>query len=472
MSKITRKLFLYFVMVSAVLACSAFISFYATFRYYSHQQYERELHSRAEIIRNRLEYYMKGCAETQELSAYIKVLDDITLADAYFISREGKTFTCSCSCGTTVTIEKKPSGEAEIFAEQIFSSGKYLQVKKQDKDYVGIPVKESDITTAVVVIVDTFELDRGSFLMAVASLLGCLVSAFLLAAFVANNMAKKFMEPIHKIAYTASELASGNYHIKTEVTDQNEIGDLAHQTDILAEKLEQARKERLQMDQMKKDYIANVSHELRTPVTVIRSSMEALYDDVIPNDKIKEYQKQMLSETISLQRLIDDMLELSKLENMDFPIAKKRLDLGMVLEDAIRSARMLARKKKIRVQFEPPEEEWPFEGDYGRLKQMFLTVLDNAVKYSEPHKQIRIQTTRKTNDYYIDIEDEGCGIAEDKIPHIFDKFYRLSQNTTSGTGLGMAIAKNIAKRHKIAIRVQSIYGRGTKVTFIIPKLLN
>lgn len=468
MSKITRKLFLYFVIVSLVLAGTAFAGFYGTFRYYSYQEYNRELQDRAEVIRARLEDFMRDCNGAQELSAYIKVLDDITLADAYFISREGETFTCPCSCGTTVKIKKKPSAQVEQFAQQVFESGQYMQVKNQERDYAGIPVKEKGRTTAVVVITDTFHVDQGSFLMAVASLLGCLAAAFLLAAAVAKNMARKFMEPIHRIAFAVSELSCGNYHVKTEVKAQNEIGNLARQTDLLAEKLEETDKERARMEQMQKDYIANLSHELRTPVTVIRSSMEALYDGMVPEKKVKEYQKQMLSETISLQRLINDMLELSRLENKDFPISRELLDLRTVLEDASRSVRMLAREKRIQVNLAIPEAELPFEGDYGRLKQMFLAVFDNSVKYSEPDKTIQVQITVKSDDYYIVIEDEGCGIARDKIPNIFDKFYRLSKESVPGTGLGMVIVKSIADRHQIDIRIQSEEGKGTKITFIVP----
>lgn len=425
MSKITRKLFLYFVIVSLVLAGTAFAGFYGTFRYYSYQEYNRELQDRAEVIRARLEDFMRDCNGAQELSAYIKVLDDITLADAYFISREGETFTCPCSCGTTVKIEKKPSAQVEQFAQQVFESGQYMQVKNQERDYAGIPVKEKGRTTAVVVITDTFHVDQGSFLMAVASLLGCLAAAFLLAAAVAKNMARKFMEPIHRIAFAVSELSCGNYHVKTEVKAQNEIGNLARQTDLLAEKLEETDKERARMEQM-------------------------------------------LSETISLQRLINDMLELSRLENKDFPISRELLDLRTVLEDASRSVRMLAREKRIQVNLAIPEEELPFEGDYGRLKQMFLAVFDNSVKYSEPDKTIQVQITVKSDDYYIVIEDEGCGIDRDKIPNIFDKFYRLSKESVPGTGLGMVIIKSIADRHQIDIRIQSEEGKGTKITFIVP----
>ena len=238
------------------------------------------------------------------------------------------------------------------------------------------------------------------------------------------------MVPIHKIAVATAELADGNYQIKTEVHDKNEIGELAEKTDILAQRLDAAHRESEQMRQMQKDYIANISHELRTPVTVIRSSIEALNDGMIPADKIKEYQKQMLMETILLQRLINDMLELSRLENEDFLIEKEVLDLGFVLEDAVRSVRLIAQRKRMKVNYKIVENEWPFEGDYGRLRQMFLTVLENAVKYSEEEQEIWIETIKKVDAYYISVKDEGCGISQEQLPFIFDKFYRSSQGGT------------------------------------------
>lgn len=472
MNKITKKLFLYFSFISVVLAITVFIGFYGTFRYYSYQHHERELHLRAEIIKEKLEDYISDCAANQELSAYLKVLDDISLADAYFISLDGQEFTCSCTCNTTVAIEKRPTKEAETFAEQIFKSGEYTQEKKTGSDgtmiYVGIPVKEQGETTAVVVLVDTFDMDQGSFLMAIFVLFACLLFALLLSLFLSGIMAKRFMVPIQKIAVATAELADGNYQIKTQVHDKNEIGELAEKTDILAQKLDAANKESERMKQMQKDYIANISHELRTPVTVIRSSLEALNDGMIPEDKVKEYQRQMLMETISLQRLINDMLELSRLENEDFPIEKEELDLGFVLEDAVRSVRMLAQKKNIKVNYKSVEDEWSFEGDYGRLSQMLLTVLENAVKYSEADKEIWIETIKKRDACYISVKDEGCGIAEENLPFIFDKFYRSAGGQEEGTGLGVAIAKSIANRHDISIRIHSVEGEGSKVTFIVP----
>ena len=201
-------------------------------------------------------------------------------------------------------------------------------------------------------------------------------------------------------------------------------------------------------------------------VTVIRSSVEALHDGIVPPDKQEEYHEQMLAETISLQRLVNDMLELSRLENDEFIIQKEEIDLGQVLEDAVRGIRMISKEKNIVIHYEHLGEEWPVMGDYGRLRQMFITVLDNALKYSEAGKHIWVQAYKKSENYYVMIRDEGDGIPKEKQKHIFDKFYRSSNE--SSTGLGLVVMKNIAKRHGIEVRLHSEEGKGSKFTFIIP----
>jgi len=463
MNKITRKLFLYFVTVAVLLAVTVFLGFCGTFKYYSFNHHEEELQARAEVITGRLENYIAGCTDNQELSAYIRVLDDISLADAYFVSRDSEKFVCPCSCGVTVSIEKTPTEEVSAFAENVFMTGEYKQETMKNADgsliYIGMPVKEMGETIAVVVMVDKYDMDRASFLLSLTILLCSLIIALIVAVLISSFLAKRFMVPIHKIAAATRELTKGNYKAETHVSDNNEIGELAEQTDFLAKKLEAS-------EQMQKNYIVNLSHELRTPVAVIRSSAEALRDGLVDDEKCKDYHEQMVAEAVSLQRLVNDMLELSRLENEEFSIEKERLDLLLVLEDAVRSTRLMARQKDINVHFNHIADEWIFEGDYGRLRQMFITVLDNAIKYSDREKNVRIEVKRETNNYYIAVEDEGYGIPEEKQATIYNKFFRASSG--EGTGLGLVIMKNIAKRHGITVNMYSKEAKGTRFVFIIP----
>lgn len=465
MNKITKKLFRYYLIIAVCLSATVFIGFCGVLRYYMIHHHLEEIQDQIKSVKKQLEWML--CEDSaQGRGAYLKYLEDVTLADIYVINKDGSPFTC----GKNPDSEKTPPDEVQEFADTIFASEEYEQQKQENSDilYAGMPVEIQGEVTAVIVFVDTLKIDRKSFFISATILLVCLLFSLILSAILAAFLANRFMHPIQKIATSVQEMIHGNYQVKTDVYDKNEIGILAKETDILAEKLDTADKDRERMQQMQKNYITNISHELRTPVTMLRSSIEALHDGMVPEDKIGDYQEQILTETISLQRLINDMLELSRLENEDFPIEKESVDLIIILEDAIRTMRFIAGKRNIQIHYQNTEQEWPFIGDYGRLRQMFIAVLDNAVKYSDDGKNIWVEAFTKANHYYISIRDEGCGIPEDKQKLIFNKFYRSSYERTSGTGLGMAITKSIADRHHIEIRLHSIYKKETKLTFIIP----
>lgn len=162
------------------------------------------------------------------------------------------------------------------------------------------------------------------------------------------------------------------------------------------------------------------------------------------------------------------MLELSRLQNKDFPIEKARLDLLMVLDDALRAIRIIARAKEIQLNYHRPQSEWRLDGDYGRLRQMFTAALDNAIKYSPDGSTVWVKTWETSDSYGISIKDQGCGIPQEEQQHIFEKFFRSGKTVEKGSGLGLAIMKSIADRHSILLEIQSTYGQGTTVVFTVP----
>ncbi len=468
MNKITKKLFGYFTMLALFLVVIVFIGFYSVFRFYDYRFQEDELKERARTIKTQLETFMTTTGPHRGQGAYLRFLDDISMADAYIISRENEMLFCGNGTGP----EKEPSEKILSIAEDIFASEQDQQLKDQDPQgarvlYLGFPVKKDDKTLAAIVIRDTLDMDQDSFFLSITILGCCLLFALAVSGILSAFLSRRFMMPIQRIASVTRKLAQGDYQVKTDVYDKNEIGVLARETDILAEKLGAARREREALEQMQKDYIANISHELRTPVTVIRSSLEAICDGIVSGDKLKEYQEQSLKESISLQRLVNDMLELSRLQNKEFPIERTGLDLLMVLDDALRATRIIAGKKDIHLHYKRPETEWYMEGDYGRLRQMFTAALDNAIKYSPNGSSIWIKTWKMQDGHGISIKDEGCGIPEDEQEHIFEKFFRSKDAKEKGSGLGLAIMKSIADRHSIALKIRSKPGQGTEVIFTL-----
>lgn len=275
--------------------------------------------------------------------------------------------------------------------------------------------------------------------------------------------------PISRMRVTALELAAGNYQIKTGISREDEIGDLAKTVDILSEKLLENDIERKRLDQMRLDFFANVSHELRTPITVIRAYTETLADGVVQDqDKVYQYYDRMLSECKSMERLVGDLLTLSKMQNPDFAIEKEPVNLQQVFEDIIRSAGAIAEKKNIKIEVEKDGPVSMILGDYDRLRQMFMVILDNAIKFSDENKTVHIKISNEDK-IKVSIKDEGDGIEPSDIVNIFEKFYKSNlRHNASGTGLGLAIAKQIALRHGSNIEVRSTPGDGSEFMFAFP----
>lgn len=299
-----------------------------------------------------------------------------------------------------------------------------------------------------------------------SSILSALLVSFVIAILFARLLAK----PISDMRIVAIQYANGNYDYPVNIRRKDEIGELADALDILSEKLTANEKERQYLEQMRLDFFANVSHELRTPITVVRGYTETLADGVVTKpEKVHQYYQRILKECTSMERLVRDLLLLSKMQNPDFEIEKEPVNLIQVFDDLFKSAKVLCSQKQIYIDYQKDTDYILMMGDYDRLRQMFLVIIDNAVKFSPEDSIIHITLTTKDS-ITVSIRDEGIGIAKEEIQNIFEKFYKskLRQNAT-GSGLGLMIAKQIALKHNGTIQVESTIGEGTEFIFTFEK---
>lgn len=224
------------------------------------------------------------------------------------------------------------------------------------------------------------------------------------------------------------------------------------------------------LEQLRRDFVANVSHEFRTPLTVIRGSLEAMLDGTVEDSKdVDRYHQRMLSETRVLERLVGDLLELSRLQSGKITMNKERIHIPSLLADAVKSLQTIAEKKGIKIEYLSEQNIPPFLGDYDRLRQLFVIFLDNAVKYSPKNTKVSVETClNEFNTLSVIIRDQGYGIAEDELTHIWDRFYKVDTSRKgNGTGLGLAIAKHLIELQEGFVTVQSELNKGTviKITF-------
>lgn len=368
----------------------------------------------------------------------------------------------------TLTKEGKKAVE-RAFLGHTDCRQEYDPVYEMDILYVAAPILDNSGYVTGVILMNCFVEKNQSTInakieMVIYSVLAALVVSFVVALVFARNLSK----PISDMTKVALKMSHGDYGVRTDAMPKNELGILAKSLNALSEKLEKTEAERQNTEQMRRDFFANVSHELRTPITVVRGYAETLVDGVVKNeDKKQQYYERILNECKGMERLVGDLLILSKIQNPDFVIEKEPVNLMEIFHDLTKNLKVICRNKDIHIRLRNDQEYYMVLGDYDRLRQMFLVILDNAVKFSPEGSAVEIVLTELEQQVRIEILDHGVGISKEELPYIFEKFYKskLRQNAT-GSGLGLVIAKHIAMKHDGTIMVDSEVGAGTKFTFL------
>lgn len=223
------------------------------------------------------------------------------------------------------------------------------------------------------------------------------------------------------------------------------------------------------LEQTRKDFVANVSHELKTPVTSIKGFAETLLDGAMNNQEtLHTFLSIILKESNRLQSLIQDLLELSRIEQQGFQLTNQEFDVRLLLEEVITLLNGKAEEKEIQLQFYCQQDEVIISGDVDRLKQVFINLIVNAITYTPQLGQVKVSLFDHGENVQVLVKDSGVGIEKNEIPRIFERFYRIDRarsRNSGGTGLGLAIVKHIVEAHRGNISVKSKIGKGSE--FII-----
>lgn len=285
------------------------------------------------------------------------------------------------------------------------------------------------------------------------SVIIALLSSLVIAAF----FSRQLVRPIIRIKEIALRMAAGQYAQKTDIHRGDELGMLADSMDILSEKLVEAEEFRDNLEQNRRDFFSNVSHELRTPITVVKGYAETLVDGYVEEEeRQKEYFERILKECAGMERLVSDLLILSKMQNPDFQMETEVLNVIAVMQDSLRSMRVLMNEKRIQAKLDYEDECSLIEGDYDRIRQLFLVLLQNAVKYADEDTEIHVKINRRDARITISVEDTGLPVPKSEWKNIFEKFYRADNHgNKDGSGLGLVVARHIVERHDGNIWVTS-----------------
>jgi heavy metal sensor kinase len=294
-------------------------------------------------------------------------------------------------------------------------------------------------------------------------LIGAGLAIVLFAYFIGWLLVSKSLMPIQSISQTAAHIASGHLYERIDISDtETELGQMGEVLNNTFEKLENAFDQQIR-------FTADASHELRTPIAVILAKCQFAMMRERDPEKYKETIKTCEASAQHIRGLVESLLELARVDSGEFRVIKREADLATVANSCTDLLSTLAEEKEIQLTVESQEATGQFDPD--RIQQVMINLLSNAIKYTQNCGLIRISTALENASCVLRIEDSGPGISAEHLPHLFDRFYRSSDERSDdrrSTGLGLAITKAIVDAHHGTIDVVSELGKGTCFTVRLP----
>ena len=294
----------------------------------------------------------------------------------------------------------------------------------------------------------------------IASAVGLLI--IFVVALSGSYFIRSITKPVRQMTETARRIAQGDFSAKIDKMYNDEIGDLCDSINDMASELDANEK-------LKNDFISRVSHELRTPLTAIKGWAETMQYGVPDRVTLEKGMSVIVKESGRLTSLVEELLDFSKLQSGRLTMQMERMDILAEIDEAVYMLKERALSEGKHLLYDDPEEMPIIYGDKNRLKQVFLNVLDNALKYTPEGGMIGVQVYQDFNERSIKIviADNGCGINAEDLPKVKDKFYKANQKI-NGSGIGLAVADEIIKMHKGTLDIESSPEVGTTVTITLP----
>ncbi|MBQ7101529.1 MAG: HAMP domain-containing histidine kinase, partial [Clostridia bacterium] len=288
------------------------------------------------------------------------------------------------------------------------------------------------------------------------------VSVMLLVLATGSFFIRSIVRPVLHINETAKEIAKGNLSARVDSSGMHdEIDELGSTFNDMASALGQS-------EELKNDFISTISHELRTPLTAIKGWGETLIQlDNSDPETTKRGMSVIIDESQRLAEMVEELLDFSRMQSGKMRLNNSRYDILAELDDAIFSMKSRAASEGLEFTYDVPQLTLAMYGDAGRIRQVFINLLDNAIKYNKPGGKISVTAQIIAGNLVIRFTDTGCGISADDIPHIKERFFRANLSV-HGTGIGLAVADEIINMHGGTMEIESKLNEGTTITVSFP----
>lgn len=287
--------------------------------------------------------------------------------------------------------------------------------------------------------------------------------AILIVAVVSIAVSRQFSRPIKRVSDISVELSKGNYESRSDINSSIiEINNLTESINMLGEKLEN-------QDLLRKRLVSDISHEIRTPLNVLQNNLEAMIDGILPvtSDRLNSLNE----EVIRFGELLNNLNSLKRFDAEEMPLNIGTVFLDELVADVCNGFTVAAKEKNVNIDLSFNPDKYMISGDEDKLKQVFINLLSNALKFSKDNGHIWVKLKDDKDKILVQIKDDGIGIKKGDLPYIFERLYRgdKSRQITSGSGIGLTIVKRILNLHSASIDVESKENKGTTFTLYFNK---
>jgi signal transduction histidine kinase len=437
-----------------------------------YEQTSTDLESRARLIQHQA-YHHFASVNIPELKRLAENLGQSGALRVTFIFPDGTVAGDSDEYPTHMDNHADRPEVMEALAGTAGSSVRYSTTVKSNLMYVALPVNQDDRLIGVVRLsIPLTVIDE-----ALKGMLWKIVLAGLLIALAATPVSlyisRRISQPLSEMKDNAERFASGKLDSRIRVEGPDDVIRLAEALNAMAAQLDERIHRLRKLENVRRDFVANVSHELKTPITSIKGFVETLLNGALDNpEDSKRFLEIVAGQADRLNAIIDDLLVLSRLEQDSgkVEIVIDESGLKPVLEMAIQACALKASEKKIRVDLDCPDNIVARINPQ-LFEQAVINLVDNAIKYSLPSTQVRVEASVGNTELKILVSDEGRGIEKEHFPRLFERFYRVDKDRSrqlGGTGLGLAIVKHIAQVHGGSVSVDSSVGKGSTFRIHLP----
>jgi signal transduction histidine kinase len=302
--------------------------------------------------------------------------------------------------------------------------------------------------------------------------------AFVISILLAYLIARSIAKPLQRVILATEKIAQGDYDQQLNITSPDEVRRLATSFNVMAQEVKSSR-------QAQRDFVANVSHELKTPLTSIQGFSQAILDGTARDIEAQRHAAQIINdEAERMTRLVNELLELAKLDAGQIVMAQEPVDMGQLLRGCVEKLTPQAEHGGVELRLDLGTLP-PLTGDNDRLAQVFTNLIDNALKHTSQRGRVIVAAGKVTSlparkgekavpKIEVSVADTGSGISSEDLSRIFERFYQVDKSRRrkgKGAGLGLAIAKEIVQAHGGQIKAESVVGVGTKFTVTLPALI-